>query len=129
MNNNNLFWQNNYGNMKSNMPQQSQPQMFYQQNPQEMFIIRFVGSREEAVATPGDYFRPTLMLGLNHGMIYIKAVNNETGSMDFKPFKYSPDMAMEPEYLTVGEFQNFKGQVLEVLETIKSERRQEVADV
>lgn len=113
-------------------PNYMQPQ--YQQAPQqmqqaEMFIVRIASSREEAVATPGDYFKTTIILGLNHGMVYIKRFNSETGSMDFDYYRFSPETENTPKYLTVEEFNEFKTQMELWLKKISEYRKtQEVAE-
>ena len=133
--NNNMFWREDYGNPRPGMqmngqmggyPQNTQPmsQMFQP----EMFIVRSVSSPEEALATPGDYFKTTIILGVNHGVIYIKKFNTETGSMDVKHYKLCPEMANDTRYLMVGEFQEFKGQLEGWLQKISEIRKQEVAE-
>ena len=133
--NNNMFWRDEFGNMRpaaqmnnqmGGYPQSNQPMP---QMPQpEMFIVRSVSSPEEAVATAGDYFKTTIILGLNHGMIYTKKFNSETGSMDFKYYKLCPEMANETRYLTVGEFLAFKGQLEEWFQKMSGSRKQEVTE-
>ena len=114
MNNNNMYWQNN-------QRQQFPPQYGH---PQEMFIVRSVGSREEAVATPVDYFKPTIILGVNHDMVYIKRFNTETGTTEFFPYKYCPDAAVQPKYVTEEQFEEFKAQIMQGFSLLKGNRQE-----
>lgn len=101
-------------------PQQQRP--MYQQAPQpqqEMFNVRAAASREEAAAMPVDFFRPTIILGLNHGTIYFKRFNSETGETCFDAFRYSPDAGKAPEYVTVESFDQFKNAVAQALNQMR----------
>ena len=90
------------------MPQQ--PPGYMPQQQQELFLIRSVGSPEEAVATPVDYFKPTIIMGLNHGMIYFKKFNPETGETVFDAYKKAPEALKAQQYVTMEQFDQFNQQ-------------------
>lgn len=74
---------------------------------QSGFVCRPVTSREEAVATQVDFFSPgTVMPDLAHGIIYLKRINQQTGSADFLEFYYKQE-EKKPEYVTRQEFEEF----------------------
>lgn len=101
-------------------PQQRQYQPMQQMMPQpEAFNVKFAASREEASATPGDYFKPTIILGLNHGAIYIKRFNQETGEMLMDGYLKSPEATQMPQYVTVESFDQFKNAVAQALNQMR----------
>lgn len=95
-----------YTQQQGYMPQQQG----YMPQQQELFLIRSVGSPEEAIATPGDYFKPTIILGLNHDMIYYKKFNPETGETIFDAYKRAPEALRGQQYVTVDQFEQFNQQ-------------------
>lgn len=110
---NDMFYYPPYGTVRRPARMNQQTDMQQNNQQQEVFNIRSVGSREEAVITPVDYFKPTVILGLNHGMIYLKKFNSDTGETIFLPFKYAPDMASEPKYVTMDMFNELKSVVMQ----------------
>lgn len=98
-------------------PQQMTPQ-------QDMFNVRVAASREEAAATPMDFFRTTVILGLNHGMIYIKRFNQETGETIFEGYERAAAVK-PPEYVTVESFDAFKGAVAQALNQMRGVEQSE----
>lgn len=122
---NDMYYYPPYGAMQRSYTKVG-PQTDIQQQPaqqQEVFNIRSVGSREEAVITPVDYFKPTVILGLNHGMIYFKKFNSDTGETIFWPFKYAPDMAAEPKYVTMEMFNELKSVVMQSIARPEKEKK------
>lgn len=97
--------------------QQYPPAQNMQQAQNGGYICRPVTCREEAVAAQVDYFAAGLVMpDLNHGMIYVKRFNPNTGASDFGEFKYcppqpqiSPEAAnFDPEqFVTRQEFEEF----------------------
>lgn len=104
---------------------QQQRPMYQPQQRQDGVIVRMAYSREEAVATPGDFFKITVILGLNHGTVYIKKWNGEKGEMSFDAFKYAPDAAKAPEYVTVENFDAFKNAVAQALNQMRGGEQSE----
>ena len=111
-------------------PYQQQRPMYQPQRPmyqqqaqpmpqQEMFNVRLASSREEAVATQGDYFRPTIILGLNHDTVYIKRFNQETGEMLMDGYRKAPEVTQMPQYVTVESFDQFKNAVAQALNQMR----------
>lgn len=76
---------------------------------QANFTCRPVTSREEAVAVQADFFSlGTLMPDLAHGVVYMKRINQQTGSADFFEFGYrQPEQEQKSEYVTREEFEKF----------------------
>ena len=76
---------------------------------QSNFVCRPVTSREEALAVQADFFGlGTVMPDLSHGVIYLKRINQQTGSADFFEFVYrQPEQEKQPEYVTREEFEKF----------------------
>ena len=108
--------------------QQQRPMYQPQQRPmyqqQEMFNIRAAASREEAAATPMDFFKTTVILGLNHGMIYIKRFNQETGETIFEGYEKTAAVK-PPEYVTVENFDAFKQAVAQALNQMRGVEQSE----
>lgn len=101
-------------------PQQRQYQPMQQMMPQpEMFNVKIASSKEEASATPGDYFKPTIILGLNHGAIYFKRFNQETGEMLMDEYRKPPEATQRPQYVTVESFDQFKNAVAQALNQMR----------
>ena len=99
-------------------PVYQQPQQMPQQ---EMFNVRLASSREEAVATQGDYFNPTIILGLNHDTIYIKRFNRETGEMLLDGYVKSPEATLTPQYATVDQLQQLRDAVADAINRLRGE--------
>lgn len=76
---------------------------------QNNFVCRPVTSREEALAVQADFFGlGTVMPDLNHGVIYLKRINQQTGGAEFYEFVIrKPDQEKQPEYVTREEFDKF----------------------
>lgn len=104
-------------------PMYQQPQQMMPQP--EMFIVKHAASKEEAAATPGDYFKPTIILGLNHGAIYIKRFNQETGEMLMDGYLKSPEATQMPQYVTVESFDTFKNAVAQALNQMRGGEQSE----
>ncbi len=92
---------------------------------QANFNCRPVTSREEALAVQADFFSlGTVMPDLAHGVIYLKRINQQTGSADFFEFVYrQPEQEKQPEYVTREEFDRF----VQSMQT-KKKGKQEVAE-
>lgn len=88
-------------------------------SPQDMFIVLTVGSREEAVASPVDYFKPKIMLGLNHGAVYVKKFNQETGEATFQTYRLAPD-PQPPRYVTEETMEEFSRAVYQQIAAIQA---------
>lgn len=102
-----------YGAASPQMPvqqmQQAQPVL---QPLSGAYTCRPVTCREEAVAAQTDFFSMgTLMPDLNHGVIYFKRFNPNTGGSDFAEFRFfappQPAAADPAEYVTRKEFEAF----------------------
>lgn len=99
--------------MGATVPAMSQTSPVSQQSG---FSCRPVTSREEAVATQVDFFSPgTVMPDLSHGVIYLKRINQQTGSADFMEFWFRAE-EKKPEYVTRQEFEDF-------IKSIKQEKK------
>ena len=105
--------------MYQQRPVYQQPQPMPQQ--QEMFNVRLASSREEAVATQGDYFNPTIILGLNHDTIYIKRFNRETGEMLLDGYIKCPEATQTPQYATVDQLQQLRDAVADAINRLRGE--------
>lgn len=89
-----------------------QPRGSRQTAPYSQPQVISVSSREEALASPADFFCPKIMLGLNHGAIYVKRFDPETAQTIFQTFQLIP----EPEptrYVTMEMFDELKALVLQ----------------
>lgn len=59
----------------------------YQQTPVPTYQVQPVGSREEAIAVPVDYFSlGTIMPVPGQGVMFFKRFNQQTGQSDFVEF-------------------------------------------
>lgn len=109
-------------------PQQPQQQFYggYQRPMQQVqqappgYVCKPVTSREEAVATSTDYFSlGVVMPDLEHGMIYLKRFNQQTGSSDFFEFqRYIPERSAPVEYATKADLDALRAEL-----TPKKKRR------
>ena len=100
-------FQNQMGIMPSPTPAMAQSAIPASQ--QANFSCRPVASREEAVAVQADFFSlGTIMPDLAHGVVYLKRLNQQTGSADFYEFVlHQPEQEQKPEYVTRKEFEEF----------------------
>lgn len=102
-----------YGGTTPQIPTQQMQQVQQVQQPQSgAYTCRPVTCREEAVAAQTDFFSlGTLMPDLNHGVIYLKRFNPNTGGSDFAEFRFfappQPAAADPAEYVTRKEFEAF----------------------
>lgn len=83
-----------YGQNQYQQYQQSYQQPAQQQIPQQSngYTAIPVTSKEEALAVPVDYFSlGKVMIDLNHGVVYLKRFNANTGASDFFRFTFSPE--------------------------------------
>lgn len=102
------------GAQNANIPAQ-QPaaaQTMPQMSTQSSYACRPVTSREEAIAVQADFFSlGTIMPDLAHGVIYLKRLNQQTGSSDFFEFVFQPPQEPKeepkPDYVTREEFMEF----------------------
>lgn len=101
------------------MYQPPQQRQSYQPMQQEMFNVRLASSREEAVATQGDYFRPTVILGLNHDTIYIKRFDQNTGEMILDGYRKTPEATQSPQYATVEQLQQLRDAVAQAINQLR----------
>lgn len=102
------------------LPQQRQS--YQPMMPQmDMVNVRFASSREEAVATPGDYFKITVILGLNHNTVYIKRFDQSTGEMILEGFSKSPEATQSPQYATVDQLQQLRDAVAQAINQLRGE--------
>ncbi len=107
---------NPYGSMQQ-FPQgyQQQYQMMQQQPQQiqqEAYLCRPVTSREEAVATPVDYMRATLLPDMGHGKIYLKRFNPQTGASDILEFAQCIEQEQPaPKYATVEDLEALRSEI------------------
>lgn len=94
-------------------PQPMAPAMSQGQIP--AFSVRPVTNREEAVAAQIDFLGPgTLMPDFNHGIIYLKRFNQNTGACDFLVFALQQAEDKQPEtqeYATKADVQEVRGVV------------------
>lgn len=94
-----------------------QPRQDTRQAQSGGYVCRPVTCREEAVAAQVDYFSAGLVMpDLNHGMIYVKRFDPNTGASSFGDFKYCPPQPQiqptaadfDPEqFVTRQEFEEF----------------------
>ncbi len=97
------MYQNQYVPMYGQTPYQQFQQPYAQaqttqQAPQQTaqtapsYTAVPVTSKEEALAVPVDYFSlGKVMVDMNHGTIYLKRFNPNTGGSDFLRFAYAPE--------------------------------------
>lgn len=103
-----------------------QQRQYQQMMPQpEVFNVKIASSKEEASATPGDYFKPTIILGLNHGAIYFKRFNQETGEMLMDEYRKPSEATQRPQYVTVESFDQFKNAVAQALNQMRGVEQSE----
>lgn len=115
---------NPYQPQQRPMYQPQQRPVYQQPQPmpqQEMFNVRLASSREEAVATQGDYFNPTIILGLNHDTIYIKRFNRETGEMLLDGYIKCAEATQTPQYATVDQLQQLRDAVADAINRLRGE--------
>lgn len=97
--------QNGYGNTN----------FFMQQNT---ISGRMVASREEALAIPMDFQAGvTVMPDFQHGKIYVKQLNQQTGETNLFTFAMEKE-AEPPQYVTFEQFSELKKE----LEALKEEK-------
>ena len=107
---------NPYGSMQQYPQAYQQQYQMMQQQPQqiqqEAYLCRPVTSREEAVATPVDYMRATLLPDMGHGRIYLKRFNPQTGASDILEFVQSQDQEQAaPKYATIEDLEALRGEI------------------
>ena len=106
-------WQPPRTDMVQGYPQQPPMAPAPSQGQIPAFAVRPVTNREEAVAAQVDFLGPgTLMPDFNHGVIYLKRFNPNTGACDFMAFaqQQCEDKTQEqPEYATKADVQEVRG--------------------
>ena len=71
------------------------------------------------MATPGDYFKITAILGLNHNTIYIKRFDQNTGEMILDGYRKTPEATQSPQYATVEQLQQLRDAVAQAIKQIR----------
>ena len=110
-------WQAPRPDMVQGYPQQSPMVPAPSQGQIPAFAVRPVTNREEAVAAQVDFLGPgTLMPDVNHGIIYLKRFNPNTGACDFLTFRTDTTQAEnsekeQPEYATKADVQEVRSVV------------------
>ena len=121
-------WQTPRPDMVQGYPQQPAMAPAPAQGQIPAFAVRPVTNREEAVAAQVDFLGPgTLMPDVNHGIIYLKRFNPNTGACDFLTFRTDTTQAEnsekeQPEYATRSEVESMRSIILKLakdVETIK----------
>lgn len=85
------------------IPQQMYQQPMQQPAPQEnMLQVRFVASREEGVASTVLPGMPCLLVNRAADEIYFKAIDPQTGMVDFQDYaRKQPEQTQAPQYATI----------------------------
>lgn len=122
------IWQAPRPDMMQGYPQPQTMAPAASQGQIPAFAVRPVTNREEAVAAQVDFLGPgTLMPDVNHGIIYLKRFNPNTGACDFLTFRTDTAQAEtsekeQPEYATREELEGVRDVVLGLSEEIKTLR-------
>lgn len=84
-------------------PQQMYQQMYQQPAAQDNTLqVRFVANREEAVASTVLPGMPCLLVNRAADEIYFKAIDPQTGTVDFQDYaRKRPEQAQPPQYATI----------------------------
>ena len=112
-------------------PQQMQPQMM----PESGLQARFVSGEEEARASNVMPGMPCIFVDRANGMAYYKAIDPNTGAVDFRKMKeVQPDAQQQPQYVTAealnalrSEFEQFVDQRIAALAAPKSTSKKGVS--
>lgn len=111
-------------------PQPQNAQAGFNGGFQGAFCVQPVTSREEAVGVIADPMCPGVLLpDLNHGVIFVKRFNPNTGSSDFGEFRLIQPAPPEapPEYITRKDLETALEQLKGEL-TSRGGRKKETSD-
>lgn len=113
------YTQNPYGGRQNG--QISNPYMMMQQ---QTISGRPVFSQEEALSSPMDFVSGiTVFPDMSHGKVYIKILNQQTGTVETQTFERTKDEKEQPQYVTVNQLEQLKQQMMEQMAEMKGEKQ------